>query len=749
MKKVLLAACAAFVLPLTAVMAGPVGTASADPSPSSPVVVYDATTNPLVPMVSEAFEATSTSEFGNEINFATGQRLLSGATVTMDSWACQSGGWANQANNCVTTPGATFSEPVTLNLYSVGVGNTVGPQISSTTQTFNIPYRPSDAPSCSSPGNGEYLASNGNCAYGFPTNVTFDLGSVTVPDKIIYGIVYNTSGYGPNPYGYSTACAQSSEGCGYDSLNVALSSTQSPSVGTDPLPGSDFLDSSWSGAYCDNGANGTRSLRWDSVTQVTDGDPSYLGCVANTDSPAGNPDPSKNNDYYIPAVQFVAYAVPTITGVDPTSGPIAGGTTVTVTGTNFTGASAVDFGTSAATSFSVVSDTQITATTPAGTAGPTGVSVTTVGGTATDSGGFTYVTPPTITGVDPTSGPIAGGTTVTVTGTNFTGASAVDFGTSAATSFSVVSDTQITATTPAGTAGPTGVSVTTVGGTATDSGGFTYVCQAPVITSAASDSVTAGRAMTSFLVTTCSTVPPVIKETGLPNGLRLVDNGNGTATISGTPGVTDIARIHTVIITATVAHETRAAQSFLVALDRAPVFKSKKYTATAGVAFTFPVTSLGGYPVPAITTSSSLPAGVTLLDNGNGTATLGGTVGPTGGGVYPITITVHNSVATVNQAFVLTVDQAPSIFVPASISVTDGVAVAPSENVTYSGFPAPRLEAIGLPQGLRLVNNGNGTATISGTPEATDVARIHMITITASSRAGTATPKTFPMTVQS
>ena len=662
MKKVLLAACAAFVLPLTAVMAGPVGTASADPSPSSPVVVYDATTNPLVPMVSEAFEATSTSEFGNEINFATGQRLLSGATVTMDSWACQSGGWANQANNCVTTPGATFSEPVTLNLYSVGVGNTVGPLISSTTQTFNIPYRPSDAPSCSSPGNGEYLASNGNCAYGFPTNVTFDLGSVTVPDKIIYGIVYNTSGYGPNPYGYSTACAQSSEGCGYDSLNVALSSTQSPSVGTDPLPGSDFLDSSWSGAYCDNGANGTRSLRWDSVTQVTDGDPSYLGCVANTDSPAGNPDPSKNNDYYIPAVQFVAYAVPTITGVDPTSGPIAGGTTVTVTGTNFTGASAVDFGTSAATSFSVVSDTQITATTPAGTAGPTGVSVTTVGGTATDSGGFTYV------------------------------------------------------------------------------------CQAPVITSAASDSVTAGRAMTSFLVTTCSTVPPVIKETGLPNGLRLVDNGNGTATISGTPGVTDIARIHTVIITATVAHETRAAQSFLVALDRAPVFKSKKYTATAGVAFTFPVTSLGGYPVPAITTSSSLPAGVTLLDNGNGTATLGGTVGPTGGGVYPITITVHNSVATVNQAFVLTVDQAPSIFVPASISVTDGVAVAPSENVTYSGFPAPRLEAIGLPQGLRLVNNGNGTATISGTPEATDVARIHMITITASSRAGTATPKTFPMT---
>ena len=61
---------------------------------------------------------------------------------------------------------------------------------------------------------------------------------------------------------------------------------------------------------------------------------------------------------------------------------------------------------------------------------------------------FTYVTPPTVTGVSPSSGPTAGGTVVTITGTNFTGASAVNFGATAAASYTVDSATQITATTP-------------------------------------------------------------------------------------------------------------------------------------------------------------------------------------------------------------------------------------------------------------------------------------------------------------
>lgn len=84
---------------------------------------------------------------------------------------------------------------------------------------------------------------------------------------------------------------------------------------------------------------------------------------------------------------------PAVTGLSPGSGPLAGGTTVTITGTGLTGATAVSFGTAAATSFTVNSATSITATSPAATtAGPAGVTVTTPAGTSTTStaGQFSY-----------------------------------------------------------------------------------------------------------------------------------------------------------------------------------------------------------------------------------------------------------------------------------------------------------------------------------------------------------------------
>jgi hypothetical protein len=173
-------------------------------------------------------------------------------------------------------------------------------------------------------------------------------------------------------------------------------------------------------------------------------------------------------------------AAPTVTGVNPATGPAAGGTSVTITGTNLTGASAVDFGGAAASHVSVVSATSVTATSPAGS-GAVDVTVTTPGGTSATSTAdqFTYQAPvipaPTVTGVSPATGPAAGGTSVTITGTNLTGASAVDFGGAAATDVTVVSPTSITATSPAGS-GTVDVTVTTPGGTSAASSAdeFTY-----------------------------------------------------------------------------------------------------------------------------------------------------------------------------------------------------------------------------------------------------------------------------------
>jgi hypothetical protein len=168
---------------------------------------------------------------------------------------------------------------------------------------------------------------------------------------------------------------------------------------------------------------------------------------------------------------------PTVSGVSPFSGPTAGGTPVTITGTNFTGATGVTIGGAAATSVVVVSGTTITAVTPAGTAGTASVVVTTPGGSNTANTLFTYVAPPTVSGVSPSSGPTAGGTPVTITGTNFTGATTVTFGTTAATSFTVNSATQITATSPARSAGTVDVTVTTPGGSSATgiADQFTYV----------------------------------------------------------------------------------------------------------------------------------------------------------------------------------------------------------------------------------------------------------------------------------
>jgi len=85
-----------------------------------------------------------------------------------------------------------------------------------------------------------------------------------------------------------------------------------------------------------------------------------------------------------------------VSGVSPSSGPLTGGTSVTISGSGFTGATAVDFGTVAASAFTVNSDTSITATSPAATsAGPVDVTVTTPAGTSATSSAdqFTYTYP--------------------------------------------------------------------------------------------------------------------------------------------------------------------------------------------------------------------------------------------------------------------------------------------------------------------------------------------------------------------
>jgi predicted secreted Zn-dependent protease len=164
-------------------------------------------------------------------------------------------------------------------------------------------------------------------------------------------------------------------------------------------------------------------------------------------------------------VGFVYFPAPTITAFNPQLA--VEGTTVRITGTNFTGATEVLFGGKAQSSFVVNSATEISVVVSKAANGT--VSVTTPGGTATKEG-FVYFSAPTITAFNPQLA--VEGATVRITGTNFTGATEVLFGGKAQSSFVVNSATEISVVVSKAASGT--VSVTTPGGTATKEG-FTYI----------------------------------------------------------------------------------------------------------------------------------------------------------------------------------------------------------------------------------------------------------------------------------
>ena len=169
----------------------------------------------------------------------------------------------------------------------------------------------------------------------------------------------------------------------------------------------------------------------------------------------------------------VPSVVPAVSGISPSSGPAAGGTPVTISGTDFTSQATVHFGPNAATDVAVASSTQLSATAPAGS-GTVDVTVTTAAGQSAISAAdhFTYTTVsvpsqetvPAVSGISPSSGPAAGGTPVTISGADFTSPATVHFGPNAATNVAVASSTQLTATAPAGS-GTVDVTVTTAAGT--------------------------------------------------------------------------------------------------------------------------------------------------------------------------------------------------------------------------------------------------------------------------------------------
>ncbi|MEK6374818.1 MAG: putative Ig domain-containing protein [Acidobacteriota bacterium] len=240
----------------------------------------------------------------------------------------------------------------------------------------------------------------------------------------------------------------------------------------------------------------------------------------------------------------------------------------------------------------------------------------------------------------------------------------------------------------------------------------------PKFTSADHTTFNAGE-FSSFTVTT-TPLHPTVHITSLlsmPPGVTLVDNGNGTATMSGTPpygsgGVYQFGLKATNVVGSAI-------QVFTLTINETatpPVITSaNSVNLQAGAPANFVVTT-SGFPDPAITRSGALPTGVTFTDNNNGTATIGGTPANGSGGTYPLLLTATNAAGTATQNFTIIVCNGITVTNPATTTGTAGAAF--SQNFTQSGAVGTATFTLNsgvLPTGLTLAANG----TLSGTPTVT------------------------------
>jgi hypothetical protein len=401
------------------------------------------------------------------------------------------------------------------------------------------------------------------------------------------------------------------------------------------------------------------------------------------------------------------FVTPTLTSFTPASGPV--GTSVTISGTSFTGATAVRFN-GVTASFTVNSATSIQATVPAGaTTGP--ISVTTPGGTATSTSAFTVTTgAPTITSFTPASGPA--GTTVTISGTNFTGATAVTFnGTSA--NFTVNSATSIQTTVPSGaTTGP--IRVTTPGGTATSTSAFTVTASAPTITSFTPASGPVGTSVT-------------ISGTNFTGTTTVAFNGtSATFTVNSATSIqaTVSAGATTGPISVTTPGGTATSTSAFTVTTTGPTITSfTPASGAVGTSVTISGTNFTGATAVAFN-------GTSATFTVNSATSIQATV-PAGATTGPISVTTPGGTATSTSAFTVTTTGAPTItsFTPTSGPVGTTVTISGTNftgatvvafngtSATFTVNSATSIQATvpaGATTGPISVTTPGGTATSAG-----------------------------------
>ena len=246
------------------------------------------------------------------------------------------------------------------------------------------------------------------------------------------------------------------------------------------------------------------------------------------------------------------YLPPTVTGLSQSSGPLGGGTWLTITGTNLEDVPAVDFGPNVAIpNYYFTNDTQIQLFVPAGSQGTVDVQVLGLGGLslATPADQFTYVAAPVVTNVSPNAGPDGGGTSVTVYGTGLDNASSVVFNDGQGDVFPAAivtgsnSDNQIVVTSPDAYSGTYDIIVTTNGGTSYTSPAdqFTYVVS-PAVSGRQSRLRASARAANQVTITGTNLADATAVDFGSVPAAGFTVNADGSITATtpaGSDGIVD------------------------------------------------------------------------------------------------------------------------------------------------------------------------------------------------------------------
>lgn len=536
-------------------------------------------------------------------------------SVTTPVWPFAPGA----ARVAVTTPGGISSQPVLFNYQSI-----TAPVLSSLT-----------------PNNGPVTGGNVTTITGtgllYTTNVSFTQGTTTV-NAPSFAILSNTQiavVVPPAPVGAGPASVNVTNGAGTSATPLtytynparALPVVMSAVPNTGPAAGGNSILLTGTGftfaTQVNFGTTPALSFTVTNDTSITAIAPPGSGTVTITVTGPSGTGPGVPYTYN-PA------PLPAINSLTPASGPVAGGNTVTITGTGLNTVNAVSFGSVPATSFVILSPTAINATAPPGT-GPGPVNLTVTSGTfVSPPVTYTYIALPTPTSIFPTAGVISGGTPAAITGTRLAGTTSVLFGSTPAVITGVVDDSEVDFTIPAHAVGTVPVTVIAPGGT--DSS-LTFSFQPPpVITSS---SPTQGPASGGTTVN--------INGAGLINATGVFFGGNPAAsfTVVSDNLITAVSPPGTGAVSITVNTPVAFSNGSLFQYVAAPTLTAINPTSgprSGGNNVTLTGSGLTGTQNVFF---GGLPASFVVLDDNTITA-----VAPPIGTAGPIPVTVQNAGGT-------------------------------------------------------------------------------------------------------